>query len=88
MALDSYFQDLLDSLKKVGIGPGSIPLIPADFKPTIKLDLKFGDKSVELGNFLKTGETKEAPSLSFTSTVSSHHQHLAPPSSHKRLWWG
>jgi hypothetical protein len=67
MALETYHSEVVASLEEVGLAPGSIPLIPQDFKVTIRLDVMFGEKSVSLGNFLKTSETSQAPSISFAS---------------------
>ena len=67
MALEAYTTELISSLSKVGLAPGSTPLIPANFKATTKLSLKYGEREVSLGNFFKTGETASAPSISFES---------------------
>lgn len=69
MTLSSHSQNLASSLAKAGLEYGSIPLIPAGFRPTTELVIKYGEKAVSLGNFLKTEETKEAPSISFAGEV-------------------
>lgn len=66
MALTHYTAALLNSLTGAGLAPGVTPLIPAGFKPTTKLEVEFpGGKEVQLGNFLKTGETAGVPSITF-----------------------
>ena len=69
MTLPSHTEALSNSLSKAGLAFGSTPLIPADFKPTTELVVKYGDKPVDLGNYLKTGETKDAPTIEFKHEV-------------------
>jgi hypothetical protein len=69
MTVNSHFQDLLSSLSKAGLQPGSTPLIPENFKLTTELIISYGGKDVVLGNFLTTTETKDAPAVSFDSEV-------------------
>ncbi|RYP75482.1 hypothetical protein DL771_002367 [Monosporascus sp. 5C6A] len=66
MSLEDYSKALADSLAKANLVPGSATgLIPVDFKPTTKLEVAFGDKAVDLGNFFRAGECKQAPGVSF-----------------------
>ncbi|RYP10708.1 hypothetical protein DL764_000498 [Monosporascus ibericus] len=66
MSLKDYPKALADSLAKANLVPGSAAgLIPADFRPTTKLEVAFGDKAVDLGNFFRAGECKQAPGVSF-----------------------
>jgi phosphatidylethanolamine-binding protein len=69
MALDIHFEELVSSLSKAGLAPGSTALIPKEFKLSTELVVKFGERAVSLGNFFKTGETKVAPTVSFASEV-------------------
>ncbi|PLB54088.1 phosphatidylethanolamine-binding protein [Aspergillus steynii IBT 23096] len=66
MALASYAQELSASLAKAGLVPGSAPLIPDNFTPTVQLKVNFGEKAVELGNLFRASECKVAPSVEFT----------------------
>lgn len=68
MALsETYNEALITSLAQVGLAPGSTPLIPKTFKPTVKLILNYGGLEVLHGNYLKTSETVSAPSLALES---------------------
>jgi len=74
MALDPQFQqDVISSLTKAGLAPGSTPLIPEDFKPSIAIGFKFGEKSVSLGTVFKTSETSTAPTVSFDTEACRPH---------------
>ncbi|RYO83694.1 hypothetical protein DL766_007675 [Monosporascus sp. MC13-8B] len=71
MSLEDYSKALADSLAKANLVPGSAAgLIPADFRPTTKLEVAFGDKAVDLGNFFRAGDCKQAPSVSFAFATS------------------
>lgn len=72
MTLTAHSQALSSSLAKAGLEYGSTPLIPADFKPTTELVIKFREKAVSLGNFLKSEETKDTPTIAFASEVRTH----------------
>ncbi|KAI6714141.1 phosphatidylethanolamine-binding protein [Diplocarpon mali] len=65
MSLGTYSEDVVASLTAANIAPGSTALIPQDFKPSIRLNLKYGDKDVSLSTVLRTSETKTAPRFSF-----------------------
>ncbi|KAI0430367.1 phosphatidylethanolamine-binding protein [Xylaria sp. FL1042] len=68
MSLDDHQAALTASLAKANLVPGSAAgLIPDDFHPTTKLNVRFGDKAVELGTFLRAGECKLAPTLAFAT---------------------
>ncbi|CAG8959728.1 hypothetical protein HYFRA_00001634 [Hymenoscyphus fraxineus] len=67
MTLSTYSKDLSSSLSKAGLGIGTTPLLPADFTPSTELVIKYGEKTVEFGNFLRTGETLEIPSVTFAA---------------------
>ncbi|KAI1421410.1 phosphatidylethanolamine-binding protein [Xylaria sp. FL1777] len=68
MSLDDHQAALTASLAKASLVPGSAAgLIPEGFRPTMKLGVSFGDKAVELGSFLRAGECKSAPTLSFVA---------------------
>ncbi|KAI1354605.1 phosphatidylethanolamine-binding protein [Xylaria sp. FL0043] len=68
MSLDDHQAALTASLAKANLVPGSAAgLIPDGFRPTTKLNVSFGDKAVELGTFLRAGECKQAPTLSFAA---------------------
>ena len=65
---DMAFSDsLLSSLTKAKLTPGA--LVPEGFKPSTELKISFAGKDVKEGNYLKTGETKEAPTVSFEVEV-------------------
>lgn len=63
----AYAEPLLSSLAKAKLSPG--PLVPEGFKPSVELKVSYGGKDVTSGNYLKTGETTEAPSFSFSIDV-------------------
>ncbi|KAI3343742.1 phosphatidylethanolamine-binding protein [Ustulina deusta] len=66
MSLDDHQTALAASLAKANLVPGpAAGLISADFRPTTQLHVRFGDKAVELGTFLRAGECKQAPTLAF-----------------------
>ncbi|KAI1828177.1 phosphatidylethanolamine-binding protein [Xylaria intraflava] len=66
MSLDDYQAALTASLAKADLIPGSAAdLIPQNFRATTKLGVSFGEKVVELGNFFRAGECKQAPTLAF-----------------------
>lgn len=68
MSLADHATALTTSLAKANLVPGSAAgLIPADFRPTTKLDVRFGGKAVELGTFFRAAECKEAPALVFAA---------------------
>lgn len=69
MALNSHFDELVASLSKVGLGPGSTKLIPENFTLSTELVLRFGEKAVSLGNIFRASECKVAPTVSFASEV-------------------
>lgn len=69
MALKPQFDDLVASLSKVGLGPGSTKLIPENFKLTTELVIGFGGRAVSLGNIFRASECKVAPTISFASEV-------------------
>ncbi|KAJ2989871.1 hypothetical protein NUW58_g3247 [Xylaria curta] len=58
----------ITSLAKANLVPGSAAgLITEGFRPTTKLNVRFGEKVVELGTFLRAGECKQAPTIAFVS---------------------
>jgi len=63
----AFSDPLLSSLTKAKLAPGV--LVPTGFKPVTELKISFSGKDVKDGNYLKTGETKKAPSVSFTIEV-------------------
>ncbi|KAM5344548.1 hypothetical protein ACJ41O_013083 [Fusarium nematophilum] len=66
MALEEFASALSSSLAEAKLVPGSAAgLIPEDFKPTIKLEVAFGGRAVNLGNLFRAGECKLAPSINF-----------------------
>ncbi|RYC62039.1 hypothetical protein CHU98_g4166 [Xylaria longipes] len=66
MSLDDHSVVLIASLAKANLVPGSAAdLIPEGFRPTTKLNVSFGEKAVELGTFLRAGECKQAPTITF-----------------------
>lgn len=69
MTLAFHGAELLSSLSKARLSPG--PLVPEGFKPLTELKISFVGKDVKLGNYLKTGETKEVPTVAFAIAVSS-----------------
>lgn len=71
MALDTHAEALASSLAKANLVPGSAAgLIPDGFKPTTKLEVTFGSKTLDLGNFFRAGECKVPPSISFQAEAS------------------
>ncbi|KAK0121676.1 hypothetical protein ONS95_009961 [Cadophora gregata] len=65
MSLETYSQQLVSTLSKVGLAPGSIPLIPSTFKLSTILGIKFGDRPVTYGEIFRVSECKVAPTISF-----------------------
>ncbi|KAI5926509.1 phosphatidylethanolamine-binding protein [Camillea tinctor] len=66
MSLAEHAQALAGSLAKANLVPGpAAGLIPDNFVPTTKLNIAFGDRAVELGNFFRAGECKQAPAITF-----------------------
>ncbi|KAL2075995.1 hypothetical protein VTL71DRAFT_938 [Oculimacula yallundae] len=65
MSLESYSQQLVSTLSKVGLAPGSIPLIPNTFKLSTILGIKFGERAVKYGEIFRFSECKVAPTISF-----------------------
>jgi phosphatidylethanolamine-binding protein len=66
MSVIEYQEALKASLTKANLVPGpAAGLIPADFRPTTKLHVRFSNKAVENGTFFRVGECKEAPKLKF-----------------------
>lgn len=55
---------LLDSLKGANLLPSKI--IPADFHPTIHLNVRFPTKTVTNGTLVRVSEVKEAPAISIS----------------------
>jgi len=65
-SLAEYQEALTESLAKANLVPGSAAgLIPAGFRPTTKLHVRFSNKAVENGTFFRASECKEAPRLKF-----------------------
>ncbi|KAI1169528.1 PEBP-like protein [Nemania sp. FL0916] len=72
MSLDAHAADLATSLAKADLVPGSAAtLIPDGFRPTTQLGVRFAGKDVELGTFLRAGECKQAPTLTFAPEASA-----------------
>ncbi|KAH9223306.1 phosphatidylethanolamine-binding protein [Leptodontidium sp. 2 PMI_412] len=69
MSLDTYSQQLVSTLSKVGLAPGSIPLIPGTFKLSTILGIKFGERAVTYGEIFRVSECKVAPTISFAPEV-------------------
>ncbi|KAI0115855.1 phosphatidylethanolamine-binding protein [Nemania sp. FL0031] len=68
MSLDAHSVDLTSSLATAKLVLGSAASLIADgFRPTTKLNVSFGGKAVELGNFFRAGECKQAPTLTFAA---------------------
>ncbi|KAK1713478.1 phosphatidylethanolamine-binding protein [Colletotrichum lupini] len=68
MSLSDHAQKLTSTLEQAKLVPGSAAvLIPEGFRPTIKLEVSFADKAVDVGNFFRAGECKLAPSISFAA---------------------
>ena len=64
--MEDYATKLRASLQDSKLVPGSAsPLIPEDFTPSTKVDVSFGAKGVDLGNFFRSGECKQPPGISF-----------------------
>ncbi|OTB17231.1 hypothetical protein K445DRAFT_348696 [Daldinia sp. EC12] len=67
MSLADHATALKSSLASANLVPGpASALIPADFAPTTRLTVSFGDKAVDLGTFFRSGECKQAPQISFS----------------------
>lgn len=62
---------VLLSLSKAGLLPS--PVIPPNFKPTVRLDVAFNERSILAGSLFRAGECKSAPSVSFTPEVYNYH---------------
>lgn len=69
MSLQTYSQQLISTLSKVGLAPGSIPLIPDTFKLSTILGVKFGERAVTYGEIFRVSECKVAPTVSFAPEV-------------------
>lgn len=68
MSLDDHSKALAESLARANLTPGPAEgIIPEDFKPTTKLQVSFGGKAVDLGNFFRASECKQPPSISFNA---------------------
>ncbi|KAJ8119314.1 hypothetical protein ONZ43_g3711 [Nemania bipapillata] len=66
MSLEAHAAALTASLATANLAPGSAAsLIGEGFRPTTKLEVNFGERVVELGNFFRAGECKQAPKLAF-----------------------
>lgn len=71
MSLAAYGESLAQSLAKANLVPGSAAdVIPDHFKPSIKLEVSYNDRAVELGNFFRAGECQTAPTIQFHPEVS------------------
>lgn len=70
MSVEDHAQALTSSLQKAKLVPGSAAsLIPEGFKPTAKLNIVYGEKTVDLGNLFRVTEVKLAPSITFAREV-------------------
>ncbi|KAI0402718.1 phosphatidylethanolamine-binding protein [Xylaria palmicola] len=68
MPLDDHAAALTASLAKADLVPGvAAGLIAEGFRPTTKLNVRFGDKALALGTFLRAGECKQAPTVTFST---------------------
>lgn len=68
MSLDDHSKALAESLARANLTLGPAEgIIPEDFKPTTKLQVSFGGKAVDLGNFFRASECKQPPSISFNA---------------------
>ncbi|KAL3419566.1 phosphatidylethanolamine-binding protein [Phlyctema vagabunda] len=74
MSLSSHVQEVKTSLVSAGLATGSVALLPADLDLTTNLSVTFGDKSVGLGNLLRSSDCKTAPKISF-SAEAGHESH-------------
>lgn len=71
MSLDSHAQALADSLAKAQLVPGvASELIPEGFAPKTKLEISYGNKPTNLGDFFRASECKVAPAIKFQPVVS------------------
>ncbi|CAG8588073.1 42016_t:CDS:2 [Gigaspora margarita] len=59
--LITAIESIIESLKSAGI----IPDVVDEFKPEALLDIKYGEKKVELGNKFTIDETNKAPNVNF-----------------------
>lgn len=67
----SSTQSLAQSLASANLVPGPADgLIPEGFKPTVKLEVSYGSKAVDLGSFFRAGECLMSPTISFNAEVS------------------
>ncbi|KAI1085032.1 phosphatidylethanolamine-binding protein [Whalleya microplaca] len=72
MSLNDYATALTDSLAKANLVPGSASeLVSVDFKPTTKLEISFGSRTVDLGNFFRASECKSPPAISFAAEANA-----------------
>lgn len=70
MSLDSHADSLKATLAKANLSPGSAEsIIPEGFKPTTKLEVSFGGKALELGNWFRKGECQVKPEIAFQQEV-------------------
>ncbi|GAW24812.1 hypothetical protein ANO14919_144060 [Xylariales sp. No.14919] len=68
MPLEGHQAALTESLAKASLVPGSAAgLISGGFRPTVKLNISWKGKTVELGTFFRAGECKQAPTLAFAA---------------------
>jgi phosphatidylethanolamine-binding protein len=66
MSLQDHTTALTASLEKAKLVPGSAAsLIPSPFTPSTRLNIAFGEKTLDLGNFFRASECKVAPTVSF-----------------------
>jgi hypothetical protein len=66
MSLADHQAAVTTSLAQANLVPGSaVGLTPDGFRPTTKINVAFGGKAVELGTFLRAGECKQPPTLTF-----------------------
>ena len=78
MSLDPHTQALANSLAQAKLVPGvASGLIPERFTPKTKLEVSYGDKAINLGNFFRASQCKVAPNIKFQAEVSLRRIH--PP---------
>ncbi|KAI1263966.1 PEBP-like protein [Xylariaceae sp. FL1019] len=76
-SLEGFQEALTASLAKANLVPGAAEsLISIACRPTTILNVKYGDKAVELGTFFRAGECKEAPTITFTAEADAPHNGL------------
>lgn len=79
MALNDYTKTLLASLEEASLVPGpASALIPSSFSAGTVLDVAFSTRNIELGTFIRAGECKQAPRVSFAPEAGTD---LASPES-------